>query len=178
MRHESSRGAALRAIATAFPTALLTNDVLLAETPPDQRKVIAQRTGVSRRHVAAEGETALDLGEAACRNLFAEHPELSDQVDTLIFCTQCPDHVLPPNSCLLHGRLNLPETVAAFDLAHACSGYIYGLHLAQALIASGMAANLLLVTSDTYSKLIHPARPLDPPVVRGRGRRHLDHPRR
>ena len=109
-----------------------------------------------QRHVAADGETALDLGEAACRKLFSSYPDLAAKVDTLIFCTQSPDYVLPPNSCLLHGRLELPESVAAFDLAHACSGYIYGVSIAQAFIASGAAENVLLVTADTYTKYLHP----------------------
>jgi 3-oxoacyl-[acyl-carrier-protein] synthase-3 len=150
------RRAAIEAIATAFPALLLTNDALLDGAPPAQRDVLVQRIGVSQRHVAAEGETALDLGERACRNLFAQHPELPAQLDTLIFCTQSPDYLLPPNSCVLHGRLGLPESVAAFDIAHACSGYVYGVQQAQALIASGMAGHVLLVNADTYTKFIHP----------------------
>jgi 3-oxoacyl-[acyl-carrier-protein] synthase III len=103
-------------------------------------------TGVRHRHVAAAGETALDLGEQACRALFAARPGLAEEIDTLIFCTQTPDYILPPNACLLHGRLGLPSSVAAFDLPHACSAYIYALHAAQALLSSGTAKNVLVVT--------------------------------
>jgi len=112
--------------------------------------------GVRQRHLAGPGETALDLGEQACLRLFAGHPQLSELVDVLIFCTQSPDYLLPSNSCVLHGRLALDDRVAAFDLPHACSAYIYAISLANALIVSGSATNVLVVTGDTYSKYIHP----------------------
>lgn len=156
MPSDLSRAASIRTIATAFPLAVLENDALLEGATGLYGDLVTRRTGVSQRHIAAEGETALDLGEAACRKLFAEQPDLPSQIDTLIFCTQSPDYVLPPNSCLLHGRLELAESVTAFDLPHACSGYIYALKLAQSLIVSGAAENILLVTADTYTKYLHP----------------------
>jgi len=156
MSLKTPRRAAIRAIASALPSARLDNDTLLKGVPKIQRERITQRTGVQVRHVAADAETALDLAETACDKLFGEHPDLRSRIDTLIFCTQSSDYVLPPNSCVLHGRLDLPETVTAFDIPHACSAYIYGLKLAQALIASGGATDVLLVNADTYTKFIHP----------------------
>ena len=62
---------------------------------------------------------------------------------------------MPPNSCLLHESLDLPESVFSFDFNLACSGYIYGLALAKGLINSDIAQNILLVNADTYSKYIN-----------------------
>jgi len=148
--------ASIRAVSVAFPENVLTNDELLAGVPEHVSELLIRHTGVRRRHIARPEETALDLGEQACMKLFAEHPQLRELVDVLIFCTQSPDYVLPPNSCVLHGRLGLNDSVGAFDLPHACSAFIYAISLAQALIASGAAKNVLVVTGDTYSKYIHP----------------------
>lgn len=149
--------AVIRDIAAALPEHVVTNARLHAEHPDWNFAALAEKAGVSERRIAAEDETALDLGQRACRALLAANPALGESVDLLIFCTQTPDHVLPPNSCVLHQRLGLAEHVAAFDLSHACSGFIYALSQARAHIAAGLARNVLIVNADTYSKLIHSA---------------------
>ena len=144
------------AISVALPGQTVSNDDLLTGVERGTRDLLIRHTGVRRRGVASAEETALDFGERACVALFEQYPDLAKRIDTLIFCTQSPDHVLPPNSCVLHGRLALRDSVAAFDLPHACSAYIYAIKLTQALIASGSASDVLVVTADTYSKFIHP----------------------
>jgi 3-oxoacyl-[acyl-carrier-protein] synthase-3 len=148
--------AAISDVAIALPAQVLTNDELMEGLPKNQRILLMRHTGVLRRHIAAVEQTALDLGEEACRKLFAKHPQLQEQIDTLIFCTQSADHILPSNACILHGRLDLHATVAAFDLPLACSAFVYAIHLARALVACGSARHVLVVTADTYSKFIHP----------------------
>lgn len=148
--------AIIRDITSALPEQVVTNAQLHAEHPEWNFAALAEKVGVKQRRIAADDETSLDFGERACRVLLDRHSGLLDLVDILIFCTQTPDHVLPPNSCLLHQRLGLVERVAAFDLAHACSGFIYAISQARAYIAAGMARNVLIVNADTYSKLIHP----------------------
>src|SRR3984885_5595360 len=129
-------------IAVALPRQRVANDELINELPKNQRILLARHVGVKQRHVADAGETAVDLGEAACRELFSANPQLPEMVDTLIFCTQTADYILPPNSCLLHGRLGLKSSVTAFDLPHACSAYIYAIHIARALVAAGSAKHV------------------------------------
>jgi 3-oxoacyl-[acyl-carrier-protein] synthase-3 len=63
---------------------------------------------------------------------------------------------LPATACTLQHRLGLPDSCGAIDFNQGCSGYIYGLHLARALVTSGSARNVLLLTGETYSKFIHP----------------------
>lgn len=134
----------------------LSNAELQLENPHWDMDQILERTGVMSRPIAAPTETSLDLGERASRALLAKLGLEADQIDALIFCTQTPDYILPPNSVFLHGRLGMPHGVMAFDIVHACSGFIYGLGIGRSLIQSRAATRVLLVTADTYTRLLHP----------------------
>lgn len=149
-------GAYIAAIEYALPTRRVTNTELAQRHPEWRMDLVVLRTGVQNRHVCEPDETALDLAEAACRKL-AERANVNlAETDAILFCTQTPDYIMPPNACLLQERLGLPGAVAALDFTLACSGFVYGLYLAKALVTSGMARKVLLVTSETYSKWIHP----------------------
>ena len=148
--------AEIRGIAYVLPDLVVTNEMLNAENPTWDMSRVALRTGVAERHIAGADETSFDLAKIACARLFEEHPEAHDQIDAILFCTQSGDYVMPPNACLLHDALHLPEDVFALDFNLACSGFVYGLGLAQGLLSSGMATNVLLVTAETYSKRINP----------------------
>ena len=143
-------------VAYRLPDGVLSNAELRHDHPDWNMDRIEKRTGVRLRHIAAPEETALDLALAACLRLFAANPTLRSRVDAVLFCTQSPDYVMPPNSAVLHKLLDLDESVFALDFNLACSGYVYGLALALGLAASGIAKNILLVTADTYSRYVHP----------------------
>jgi 3-oxoacyl-[acyl-carrier-protein] synthase-3 len=147
---------AIERIACAFPDKCLTNDELRASYPEWDFERLEKRTGVVRRYVAADGETALDFAVRACEQLDAQGSLHPADIDAVIFCTQSPDHVMPPNACLLHGRLGLKPQALAFDITLACSGYIYALQLGGSLIQSGAASRVLVATADTYTRFIHP----------------------
>jgi len=144
------------AIAHHLPKQVLSNDALAAIYPGWPTDKILDKTGIETRHIAGPDETAVDLAEAAARALFAQGRVGPDDIDYLLFCTQTPDHVLPTSACILQQRLGLRTDIGALDFNLGCSGFVYGLSLAQALIASGQARRVLLLTADTYSKLIHP----------------------
>ncbi|THF85591.1 ketoacyl-ACP synthase III [Deinococcus sp. KSM4-11] len=148
--------ARIHAVSVHLPTHVETNDDLHAQHPDWNVPEAARHTGVEQRHISAPGETALDLAEQAVLKLFTQHPQAREAVDTIIFCTQTPDHRLPPNACVLHGRLGLPRTVAAFDVNLACSGFTYSLTVAAGLIHAGSSRHVLIVNADTYTKLISP----------------------
>ena len=137
-------------ISYALPGRVVGNAELRETYPEWDFERLEDRTGVFQRHIAGDDETALDLAERACRDLDL------DGVDGLIFCTETPDHLIPSNACLLHGRLGLANSVAAVDINMGCSGYVYSLAMARAMIASGAAKKILLATGDTYSRLINP----------------------
>lgn len=148
-------GARIAAIATHLPDRVLSNDELAGLYPTWPAEKIREKTGIRERRVAAEGETAGDLAFHAAERLFASGVCAREAVDFVILCTQAPDYLLPTTACLLQDRLGLGRHVGALDVNLGCSGFVYGLALASGLIAAGAAGRVLLLTADTYSKVIH-----------------------
>jgi 3-oxoacyl-[acyl-carrier-protein] synthase-3 len=148
--------ARIRAVEYAVPERVLTTEELAAEFPNWSVAKIDEKTGIRQRHVAAPDECASDLGVAAAQALFDSGACAAKDIDFLLFCTQSPDYFLPTTACLIQDRLGLPTSAGALDFNLGCSGYVYGLGLAQGLLATGQASSLLLITADTYSKFIHP----------------------
>jgi len=148
--------ATIAGIESALPERRVTNADLAREHPDWDMEKIAQRSGVLERRVCSPDETALDLGQRASERLLERLAVRPRDVGALIMCTQSPDHILPPNAPLLQHRLKLPTSVPAFDFTLACSGYVYGLFVAKALIVSGAVDSVLLITADSYSRYMHP----------------------
>ncbi len=144
----------IEAIASALPAQVVSNADLATENPSWLMDQVAARSGVLSRHLAAPGETALDLAIQACAALCLQTD--LDGLDGIVFCTQTPDYVMPSNAFLLQEKLGLPDRVLAFDFNLACSGFVYGLAICRGLILGGQARRLLLVNADTYSRLINP----------------------
>lgn len=139
-----------------LPDKVEDNDLLAAEFPRWDMDLIYSKTGVWARHIAAPNECASDLGVAAAEKLFARHDIDPASIDFLLFCTQSPDYILPTTACVMQDRLKLPRSAGALDFNLGCSGFVYGLALADGLIRSGAARRVLLVTAETYSKYIDP----------------------
>jgi 3-oxoacyl-[acyl-carrier-protein] synthase III len=145
------------AIRPALPLALLDNEQLASEYEGWSAAKIYAKTGIRTRHIAAPGECASDLAYSAAEKVIADTRLDPSSVDFLLYCTQTPDYLLPTTACLLQHRLGLPMSCGALDFNLGCSGYIYGLGLAKALIESGQARTILLLTADTYSRLVNRA---------------------
>lgn len=141
-------------IASYLPEGTLNNEELSELFPEWTPKKIEKKLGVRLRHISAPDETALDMAVRACEKLFTQVDRNS--VDYLLLCTQSPDYFLPTSACILQDRLALSTEIGALDFNLGCSGFIYGLSLAKGLLASGIAQNVLLVVSETYSKHLHP----------------------
>jgi len=141
-------------IVSYLPLGVLSNDQIAILFPDWSADKILEKTGIEFRHIAAADETAGDLAARAATALLARH---GVACDWLLFCTQSPDYLLPTTACVLQNRLGLPTTCAALDFNLGCSGYIYGLSLAQALLSSGQARRVLLLTGETYTKLLDPS---------------------
>ncbi len=149
--------AAIGPIATYFPERVETIEDLREQFPQWDVDIILEKTGVRRRHLAAPDEMASDLGVAAARRLFDQEGVDPQSIDFLLFCTQSPDYPIPTTACVMQKRLGLPSRVGALDFNLGCSGFVYGLALAQGLIAAGSARRVLLITAETYSKYIDAA---------------------
>ncbi|GAA2749649.1 3-oxoacyl-ACP synthase III family protein [Amnibacterium kyonggiense] len=149
--------ARIAGIAGYLPSGTLTNADLAARFPEWSVDKIAGKTGIDSRHVAAPDQTTSDLAIAAGLTLLARDGIDPASVDHLIVCTQTADYVMPATSLLVHHALGLRSSAGATDITHGCSGYVYGLGLAAALIDSGQASTVLLITADTYTRLINDA---------------------
>jgi 3-oxoacyl-[acyl-carrier-protein] synthase III len=136
-----------------LPERTLSNDDLAEIFTDWQPEKIETKIGIRKRHIAGENETALTMAIKAGEKVLADYAK--NQIDYLIYCTQSPEYYLPSGACILQDKLGLKTQIGAFDFNLGCSGYIYGLSIAKSLISSSMANNVLLITSDTYSKYIH-----------------------
>lgn len=143
-------------IGTYLPRKVLTNDEISTRFPEWSSEKILSKIGISERHIA-EGEDVIDMAEKACKDLFAKLNFDKSKVDYLILVTSSPRYALPTSACILQDLIDLPRSTGAIDINLGCSGYVYGVELAKALIESKTKTNILLVTSETYSKYIDPS---------------------
>ncbi len=146
----------IKAISYYLPEKVLSNEDLVKEFPQWSVDKIASKIGISERHLAGNNEFVLDLAYEAGKKLFTEHAVDPACIDFILLCTQSPDFLLPTTACILQDKLGVPSTSGALDFNLGCSGYVYGLSLAKGLICGGIAKNILLITSETYSKHLHP----------------------
>lgn len=145
----------IKAISYYLPEEVLTNELINQEFPEWDIEKISSKTGINCRHISAKDEYSSDMAIKAAEKLFKEHNVDKSKIDFLLFCTQSPDYFLPTTACIIQDKLGLETNIGALDYNLGCSGFIYGLSLAKGLIAGGMAKNILLITSETYSKFIH-----------------------
>jgi 3-oxoacyl-[acyl-carrier-protein] synthase-3 len=149
--------ATIAAVRYHLPDRVLTNEDLSIEFPEWSVDKIGAKTGIHGRHIVAEDEYTSDLAIGAARKLLEDTGTSPDAIDYLILCTQTPDYYMPSTSLMVHRALGLRQDAGATDITLGCSGYVYGLGLAKGLIESGQAERVLLVTGDTYSRLLNPA---------------------
>lgn len=145
----------IKDIAYYLPEKVLTNEQIAEMFPEWSAEKVANKVGITERHISAADETATDMAYKAAEALFAQGIDRSC-VDFVLLCTQSGDYFLPSSACLLQDRLGLSKHCGALDFNLGCSGYEYGLAMAKGLIMAGIAKNILLLTAETYTKYIHP----------------------
>jgi 3-oxoacyl-[acyl-carrier-protein] synthase-3 len=121
----------------------------------DEAKKIALGSGVITRRVAKPGVCSSDLCFAATEPLLRELNWERDSIEALVFVSQSFDYLMPATACILQSRLGLSKACAAFDVALACSGYVYGLWIAAGLIANG-CRRVLLLAGEVPSRMVSP----------------------
>ncbi|GEP89446.1 3-oxoacyl-[acyl-carrier-protein] synthase-3 [Chitinophaga terrae (ex Kim and Jung 2007)] len=142
----------INGISYYLPEKKLSNRELNELFPDWSVEKIAAKTGIVERHIAAEDEFSSGMAVKAAQKLFKEYQISPDEIEFVLLCTQSPDYLLPTTACIVQDLLGIPTTVGAMDYNLGCSGYIYGLSTAKGLIQSGDVSNVLLLTSETYSK--------------------------
>lgn len=115
---------------------------------------IRERTGIKRRHIAADGETSGDMGLAAARKALDMAGIAASDVDLIIVGTTTPDKVFPSTACIIQRRLGVGGC-PAFDVQAACSGFVYALDLADRHIRTGAAATALVIGTEVLSQFIN-----------------------
>jgi len=136
----------------ALPARRLTNHDL-AEMVDTSDEWIVSRTGIRERRIAAEGEFTSHLAEAAARKALDHAGLTPDDIDLIVLATATPDSTFPSTAVAVQDRLGMRHG-AAFDVAAVCSGFVYALTTANALIASGTARRALVIGAETFSRIL------------------------
>ena len=139
-------------IATAFhvPQRVVTNDDL-AQMMDTSDEWITQRSGIKTRHWVANGETGASLARAATMKALAKVGMKPTDLDCIVYCTCTPDHFEPGNGVFLQRELGVRD-IPAIDVRNQCSGFIYGLSVADAWIRTGQYRRILLVGAEVHSR--------------------------
>ena len=144
--------AVIRGVGSYLPDHVMTNEEMskLVETSDSW---IQERTGICERRIAAEGQFTSDLGyEAALAAL--DHAGLTaDDIDLIVVATSTPDLTFPATATIIQEKLGMHHG-AAFDIQAVCSGFIYGMHVTNALLTSGGAKRALLIGTETFSRIL------------------------
>ena len=143
-------------IASHLPEEKITNEQLSNSFKNWSADKIYEKTGIKKRSKSKDNETAADLATMAAEKVLKISDISKDKIDMLIFVTQTQNQCLPTSACEIHNSLGLKTECGAFDINQGCTGYIYGLFLAKNLINNESIKKVLLLTGDTYTKLIDP----------------------
>ncbi len=142
-------------IASHLPANRVKNKDLVAKYGFDE-EFLTEKLGINERRRASQSETASTLGAAAARKALQTNDINPADLDALVVVTQTPDYCLPHTSALVHEILDLPTTVPVFDVSLGCSGFVYGLSIITSFLEMNEGNNGLLITADTYSKVMNP----------------------
>jgi 3-oxoacyl-[acyl-carrier-protein] synthase-3 len=147
----------IKSISYYLPEQVFTNDDFFMSFPESiANKENLSKIGVNKRHIASNTELASDLAVKSALKLFDEHQINPNDIDFLLFCAQEFDYFTPTTACVIQNRLKLPTHCGALDFNLGCSGFVYGLAVAKGLIESVGMNNVLLLTSSTLTRKLHP----------------------
>ncbi|WP_375262082.1 beta-ketoacyl-ACP synthase III [Palleronia sp.] len=114
---------------------------------------IRSRSGIERRHFAAEGETTSDLAAHAARAALADAGFTPEDIDALIVATSTPDLTFPSAATMVQAKLGM-TTGFAFDIQAVCAGFVFALSTANGMIVSGQAKRILVIGAETFSRIM------------------------
>jgi 3-oxoacyl-[acyl-carrier-protein] synthase III len=135
------------------PERVMTNDDLakIVDTSDDW---IFSRTGIKERRIAAEDEQTSDMAAAAARVALSDAGLRPDEIDLCIVATLTPDLQMPSTACLVQAKLGVPHHAACFDVSAACSGFVYALDTAWAMLQSGRYRHALVIGAEKISTVL------------------------
>lgn len=140
-----------------LPNEAVTNDELAARLAKDGVETsdewIRSRTGIEQRYLASPNQTSSDLALFAAQNALEMAEILPSEIDLIIVATTSPDMTFPSTACLLQAKIGA-DNAAAFDVQAVCSGFVYALTTAEAMVRAGQAKKALVVGSEVFSRML------------------------
>jgi len=153
----SPRHSRITGTGSYLPPKRLTNDMLAAQLARDGIETsdqwIVERTGIRARHFAEPDVTTSDLGVLAARRALEAADVDAASIDLIIVATSTPDMVFPSAACLVQQKLGI-HGCAAFDVQAVCSGFVYGLAVADSMIRTGLASKALVIGAEVFSRIL------------------------
>jgi 3-oxoacyl-[acyl-carrier-protein] synthase-3 len=146
--------AKITAVAYHAPEKIVTNRDL-EETLDTSDEWIRTRTGISQRHVVAQGEATSDLCVVATRELLEQRGITAEEIDCIIVATVTPDMMFPSTACVLQHKLGA-KNAWGFDLSAACAGFIFATATAAQFVHAGSSRKALVVGADVMSSIVNP----------------------
>ena len=143
--------ARIAGIGSFLPEKVVTNQDL-EKTMDTSDEWIRERTGIKRRHIAVDGETTSSMGLIAAQRAMESAGVGPDDIDLIVLGTATPDKIFPATACIVQRRLGV-KGCPAFDVHAACSGFLYGLDLANRYIRTNGARTALVIGSETLSRI-------------------------
>ena len=143
---------AVRGIGSYLPQKILTNSDLAAMVDTSDEWIV-QRTGIRERHIAAEGEFTSDMATIAARRALEDAGLEPTDVDLIVLATSTPDNTFPASAVTVQKNLGI-RSGAAFDLQAVCSGFVFALAVADALLKAGQGRRALVIGSETFSRIL------------------------
>lgn len=135
-----------------LPARILSNVTLAAQVDTSDEWIV-ERTGIRQRHIAAHDEFTSDLGTHAARRALESAGLRADNIDLVIVATATPDQTFPATATIIQAKLGIDDCVA-FDVAAVCSGFLYALTVADAMLRTGAHRNALVIGAETFSRLL------------------------
>jgi 3-oxoacyl-[acyl-carrier-protein] synthase-3 len=135
-----------------LPARILTNATLAARVDTSDEWIV-ERTGIRQRHIAAVDEFTSDLGTAAARFALGSAGLEAHKIDLIIVATATPDQTFPATATTIQTKLGIDDCVA-FDVAAVCSGFLYALTVADAMLRTGVHRHALVIGAETFSRLL------------------------
>jgi len=148
-----SRSTVILGTGSYAPERILTNEDL-AKTVDTSDEWIRTRSGIRERRIAAPNEATSDMGVQAARRALADAKLTAADIDLLVVATVTPDMPMPAAACFIQHKLGVPSRAACFDLNAACSGFVYALDTACAMISSGRYQKALVIGVEKLSAVV------------------------
>jgi 3-oxoacyl-[acyl-carrier-protein] synthase-3 len=137
---------------SALPKRVVSNEEL-ARTVDTSDEWIRERTGITQRYIAGEGETTSTLAISAARAAIGDAGIEAKAIDLIVLATATPDRTFPATATFVQDALGC-DGAAAFDIAAVCSGFLYALATADSMIRTGMAKCALVIGAETFSRIL------------------------